>query len=386
MSFYDEVKLMEDQLISWRRDLHQMPEIGLNLPNTVAYVSKALDGLQIKYTVYPEISCITALIGSGSPCIMLRGDMDGLPIVEASDVPFASVNGCMHGCGHDLHTATMLGVAAMLKKHETELKGTVKLLFQSAEETFQGAASAIEAGALQSPDVDAAFAMHVFADTDAGSVLYGKMPMASVYGFKITIDGRGGHGSQPERCIDPINAGVQVYLALQSLIARECPPTKEAALTIGQFTSGAASNAIPQTAVLQGTLRTFEPDVHDLLIERIHEIVPAVCSAYRCQCRIEVLSDVPSVICDDAMLDLCVKSAERSGGAAKLCSGLHLTGSEDFAFIAKEVPSCYLVIGAGMEDVSLRRSQHNPEILFHEDSLARAVAIYTQVAFDYFDK
>lgn len=386
MSIYDEVILMEEQLISWRRDLHQIPEIGLDLPDTVAYVSKVLDSLQITYTVYPEISCITALIGQGSPCIMLRGDMDGLPIVEVSGEPFASVNGCMHGCGHDLHTSTMLGVAAMLKKHESELKGTVKLLFQSAEETFQGADGAIKVGVLNDPVVDAAFAMHVFADTDAGSVLYGKMPMASVYGFKITIDGCGGHGSQPERCIDPINAGVQVYLALQSLIARECPPTKEAALTIGQFTSGSASNAIPQTAVLQGTLRTFEPDVHDLLIERINSIVPAVCAAYRCQCTIEVLSDVPSVICDDEMLDLCLKSVELSQAAIDLRPGLHLTGSEDFAFIAEKLPSCYLVIGAGVDDVSRRRSQHNPEILFNEDAIARAVAIYTQVAFDYFNK
>ena len=383
MSYYQEAKSLEEKLITWRRDLHQIPEVGLELPQTVAYVSEQLKEMNIEHTVLSDISCITATLGQGSPCILLRGDMDGLPIEEPAGLEYASTNGCMHGCGHDLHAATMLGVAALLKMHESELHGSVKLLFQSGEEIFAGAQASIQAGILENPKVDAAFAMHAFAEYDCGRILYGMRPMASVYGFKITLHGKGGHGSQPERCIDPINAGVQVYLALQALLARECPPTQEAALTIGQFTAGQAANAIPEEAILQGTLRTFEPEIGRLLSSRIKEIVPAVAAAYRCTCEIETLSDVPCLMCDETFTKQALASAERSGAVEDFQDGLHLIGSEDFARFSEKVPSCYFIMGAGVEDPSKRRGQHNPEILFNEEAIVRNVAVYTQVAMDY---
>lgn len=382
-TMYEEAKKLEEKLVIWRRALHQIPETGLKLPKTVAYICAELDGMGISYTKYENISCVSVTLGQGAPCILLRGDIDGLPMQEQSGVEFASENGCMHGCGHDLHAASMLGVTALLKKHEADLKGTVKILFQSAEETFEGAAAAIRAGIMENPKVDAAFAMHAFAEPDPGVLLYGIRPMASVFGFKITLTGRGGHGSQPERCIDPINAGVQVYLALQALIARDCPPTEEAALTIGQFQAGAVANAIPNEAVLKGTLRTFDPKIRALLMERIQEIVPAVALAYRCQCRIETLSDVPGVSCDEAFLNMALESARKSGAVVSEEAGLHLIGSEDFAFYSELVPSCYFVMGAGIESRENRRGQHNPQIRFDEGAMVRDVAVYTQVALDY---
>lgn len=385
-NYYDEAKCMEEQLISWRRDLHQIPELGLHLPKTVAYICNELDQMGIDYQRMDDISCILVTLGQGDPCILLRGDIDALPIVEESGEPFACQTGWMHGCGHDLHATTMLGLASMMKKHESELKGTVKILFQSAEETFEGAEAAIKAGVLENPTVDAAFAMHAFAEIDPGEVLYGPKPMASVFGFKIIISGKGGHGSQPEKCIDPINAGVQVYLALQALIARECPPTKEAALTIGQFQAGAAANAIPSEAVLQGTLRTFDPDIRELLMGRIQEIVPAVASSYRCSCEIETLSNVPCLNCDEAFLEDALESAMRSGAVDKMTGGLHLIGSEDFACYSERIPSCYLIMGAGIEEKSQRRAQHNPQIRFDEGAIARNIAVYMQVAMDYLHK
>ena len=300
-TFLQETQNLQEQLVKWRRDLHQIPEVGTTLPQTVAYITKQLDEMQIDYQVYEKISCVVATIGSGELCFMLRSDMDALPVVEEADVPFKSTNGNMHGCGHDMHAAILLGAAKILKMHENELKGTVKLLFQSGEEVFQGAKGAVQAGVLENPHVDAAFAAHVIAAMPMGMIFTGKQAMSSVYGFKITVTGKGGHGSMPESAIDPIKAGVQGYLALQSLIAREVAGTEEAVLTIGQFSAGDVANEIPERAVLQGTLRTFKKEVRERLIARIHEMVQAVAAAYRCNAEVEVLSVCPSVITDDAV-------------------------------------------------------------------------------------
>lgn len=381
-----EAKDMKEELVAWRRALHQIPEIGPHLPQTVSYVTSQLEAMGIPYTVLEDSSNVIAAIGSGDKCFLLRSDMDALPVPEETGLPFASTNGCMHGCGHDMHAATLLGAAKLLKKHEAELPGVVKLLFQSGEETFSGAAAAIRGGVLENPHVDAAFAMHVFAAVDKNTILYHGNPMAAVYGFKITLTGHGGHGSQPENCIDPINAGVQVYLALQSLIARECPPYAEAALTIGQFEAGNAANVIPQRAVLQGTLRTFKKEITELMIKRINEIVPAVAAAYRTTAEIEVLSNVPSVVCDEALNEEFITSIRELNPSVQAVPTLHVMGSEDFAFISDAVPAGYFIIGAGVEDRSKWLGQHNPKILFNEDSLVMASASYAKVAMDWLKK
>lgn len=381
IDFVNEAKELQDTLVSWRRALHQIPEVGTSLPQTVSFITDRLDEMQISYKVYENISCVAATIGSGEPCFLLRSDMDALQVVEEADLPFKSTNGCMHGCGHDMHATMLLGAAKLLKAHENELKGTVKLLFQSGEEIFQGAKAAVQAGVLEAPHVDAGFAAHVIAAMPAGIILTGKEAMSAVYGFKITITGKGGHGSMPEQTIDPINAGVQVYLALQSLIAREIGGTEEAVLTIGQFSAGDAANIIPERAVLQGTLRTFNRDVRQRLINRINEIATAVATAYRCQTEIEVLSDCPSVVTDDDVT-ACVESEIRKilpemqviGGA------VHGMGSEDFAEITEKIPAAYFMIGAGVSDRSKWVGQHNPKVVFNEDILSTGTAIYAHVA------
>ena len=271
--FQQEAQRLQEQLVQWRRSLHQIPETGIRLPQTMAFIRQRLEEMNISYELHEEISCITATVGSGEKCFLLRSDVDALPVTEEAELPFRATNGCMHGCGHDMHGTILLGAAKLLKAHESELKGTVKLLFQSGEEVFLGAKSAIAAGVLENPKVDAAFAMHVIAMMPVGVLMTGKEAMSSVNGFKITLTGHGGHGSMPETAVDPINAAVQVYLALQSLIAREIGGSEEAVLTIGQFTAGEASNIIPERAVLQGTLRTFREDVRQRLLKRIREVV-----------------------------------------------------------------------------------------------------------------
>ena len=383
MSCFEEAKKIRENLTEWRRTLHQIPEVGITLPQTVKYVAGELEKMGITYEVKEDISCVFAVIGSGSPCILLRADMDGLGTQELSGETFASTNGCSHACGHDMHAAALLGAAKILKEKENDLKGTVKLLFQSGEETFQGASAAIQAGVLENPKVDVAFGMHSFAGYETGHLLWGQMPMAAVYGFKMIITGKGGHGAEPEKAIDSINAGVQVYLALQSLLARECPSSGQASLTIGQFSAGVTANTIPEQAILQGTLRTYDAKLRERLIKRIHEISTAVASAYRCKIEIEKLSDVPSIICDDAFSEICLESVRNNGGVKELHTDLHLGGSEDFAFISGQVPSCYMVSGAGVEDHSRWRGQHNPDIVFNEDSLPINTSVYVQVAIDY---
>ena len=388
MKFIEEARELKPYMVDIRRQLHQIPEIGTHLPRTVAMVSAELEKLGIPYEVKEDISCIFAYLGKredGVPCILLRADMDGLAIREQSGEEFACTEDTMHACGHDMHAAALLGAARILKQHESELKGCVKLLFQSAEETFEGAQAAIEAGVLENPTPQAAYGSHVFSLQTLNHIYFGHIPMGAVYGFRITVHGVGGHGSLPEHCVDPINAAVQIYLALQSLIARECPATEEAVLTIGQLKAGEAANIIPSEAVLQGTMRTFNPEIKKKLVQRLHEIVPAVAAAYRCTTDIDVLSNVPSVICDETFSDFCIKTLQDKEIASDIHTDLHLMGSEDFAQISSHIPSCYFCIGAEPEDRSHALAQHHPAIRFHEEALVTAAAAHAQITFDWLE-
>ena len=310
-----EAQAFADELAAWRHDLHQMPELGNNLPQTSAYIQARLDEMDIPHTTLVDGSCVVGLIGAGAVAqgngtckdeqagtvVMLRGDMDALPVVEESGEPFASTNGCMHACGHDMHATALLGAARLLKAREAELveaNATVKLLFQPGEETFEGARAAIADGLLENPRPQAAFAMHVNSQSPLGLVLYGSPALSGVYGFRITLQGKGGHGSSPEICIDPITAGVHVHLALQELISREVPAAKEVALTVGKFAGGLAANVIPDTCVLEGTLRGFDVELMEHLKTRIAEVVNGVATTYRTPATIETLSDVPPLVLD----------------------------------------------------------------------------------------
>lgn len=379
--FRQEAENLQSQLVAWRRALHQIPEVGTTLPQTMDFIRKELDKLGISYVLHEDISCIEAILGQGEKCFLLRSDVDALPVKEEAEVPFRSTNGNMHGCGHDLHGAILLGAAKLLKDHEKELPGRVKLLFQSGEEVFQGAKEAIKAGVLE--DVQGAFAMHVIAMMPMGIVMTGKEAMASVDGFKITLTGRGGHGSMPEAAIDPINAAVQVYLALQSLIAREIGGTEEAVLTIGQLTAGEVANVIPERAILQGTLRTFKPELRQRLVKRIEEVSNGVAATYRCLCQVEKISQCASVVTDDGVTATVRKAIGEVAPELRVLGGAHGMGSEDFAQITQKVPSAYYMMGAGPEDEKKRYGQHNPKIEFNEDVLCLGAAIYAQTALDW---
>lgn len=378
-----EARQLQNELSAWRRELHQMPEIGMQLPRTASFVKKKLSEMGIECREYPSFSCVTAVIGTGSRCFLLRSDMDALPMQEESGEPFASHNGFMHACGHDLHTSILLGAAKILKHHESELSGQVKLLFQSGEETFEGARTAVSAGILENPHVDAAFAMHVSSITPVNTIIYGPAPMASVYGFRFTLTGKGAHGSMPQLGIDPINTGVHIYLALQELISREVSPTDEAALTIGRFEAGKVGNVIPERAVLEGTLRTFKPELRAGLIKRIHDAAECTARAYRTGISLDVMSDVPAVICDEKLNGEITASVSSVDSSVRLLPVYHVMGSEDFAFISEKVPSSYFCIGAGLPDRAQWVGHHNPKVRFSEECLSLGAAVYAKSAMDW---
>lgn len=402
--FLKEAKEIREQIIQWRHDIHKIAEVGMETFETAKYVSNELTKMNISHQLIANNSGVVATIGKGNKCILLRADYDALPMKEEVDIEFKATNGNMHSCGHDLHGASLLGAAKILKAHEDELNGVVKFIFQPGEEIFKGAKACIDDGLLENPKVDCAFALHVNSQMPKNILSYGKTPMSSVYGFEIKLKGVGGHGSTPEMCVDPINTGVHIYLALQELVSREASPLDEVALTIGSFNAGSVANIIPNEAVLKGTLRTFNPKASEMMIKRINEVVKGVCMTYRTEVEFTVLSECPSVICDDTMNQLVIDSvrslewevhdeigklndfglkAFQNPNVFYMTDDMKAMASEDFAFITKEVPSSYCLLGAAYTDGRTLYGQHHPLVEFNDEALENASAIYSAVAMKY---
>lgn len=369
MNEYERALELKEETIANRRFLHENAETGLHLPETKAFVMKKLK----EYGIEP-VECgegVTATIGNGGKVILLRADMDALPMKEESGETFSSKTGAAHACGHDFHAAMLLSAAKILKEEEAELKGTVKLMFQPAEETFQGSKNMLEHGILEEPKVDAALAYHVSPGRfPVGLYMYNdkNTMMYSVDGFKITIQGKGSHGAYPQVGVDPINIGVHIHLALQELIARECNPSHSCVLTIGQFEAGTAANIIPDTAVLQGTIRTNEKEARELLVKRMKEVVEKTAEVYRGSATIEMISEVPPLICDSELTKEVVgymKELEIPNLIPH--PDVSSSASEDFAVIAEKVPSSFLYLSAGYLDERGDYPAHHPKVQFNEE-------------------
>ena len=370
MNYYERALELKNETIENRRYFHTNAEVGLDMPKAKAYVMQKLTeyGLEPKECGYG----VTATVGKGGKVILLRADMDALPMPEESGEAFACPTGKeAHTCGHDFHAAMLLTAAKMLKENEAELEGTVKFMFQPAEETFQGGKNMIENGILENPHVDAALAYHVSpGKMPVGIYMYnstGTM-MFSVDGFKITVTGKCGHGAYPHTSIDPINIGVHVYLALEALIAREADPNKACVLTVGQFTAGTAENIIPNTAVLKGTIRTNDKTNRELLVRRMKEVAIKTAETYGGTAEIEMISEVPPLICDPKFTEEIVGyMKELNIPGAMPYPGISASASEDFASIAEKVPSAFMYLSAGYTDERGMYPAHNPKALFNED-------------------
>lgn len=370
MNYYERALELKDETIANRRHIHKNAETGLDLPKTKAYVMEKLTeyGLEPKDCGYG----VTATLGKGGKVLLLRADMDALPMPEESGEEFACPTGKeAHTCGHDFHAAMLLTAAKMLKEKEDTLEGTIKFMFQPAEETFEGSKNMIENGILENPPVDAALAYHVspgkmpiglFMYNDKDTMMY------SVDGFKITIHGKGSHGAYPHVGIDPINIGVHIHLALQELIARESDPTHSCVLTIGQFAGGTAANIIPETAVLQGTIRTNKLEARELLVRRMKEVAEKTAAVYNGTVDIEMISEVPPLICNPKLTDEVVGYMQELGiPGLTPYPGISASASEDFAVIAEKVPSTFMYLSAGYLDERGQYPAHHPKAQFNED-------------------
>ena len=369
MDFYKRALALREETISHRRWLHSNAEVGLHMPKGQTYVMEQLRGYGLD--PHPCGHGVIAELGQeGGRTILLRADMDALPMPEESGESFSCPTGTeAHTCGHDFHAAMLLTAAKILKENESMLSGRVRFMFQPAEETFEGAKDMLANGVLEG--VDAALAYHVGPGRmPVGLFMYnsGKTMMYSVDGFRITIHGRGAHGAYPHRSIDPINIGVHVYLALESLIAREADPGKACVLTIGNFSAGSAPNIIPDTAVLQGTLRTNDSASREKLVRRLKEVALKTAEVFGGMAQVEMISEVPPLVCDPAMTDEMVSYMEELPipGLTPV-PDTSASASEDFAIIAERVPSVFMYLSAGYMDERGDVPAHNPKVQFNEE-------------------
>ena len=370
MNYYERALALKEETIAHRRWFHTNAEVGLNMPKGQAYVLAELEKLGI--SAKPCGHGVSATIGKPGKCILLRADMDALPMPEESGLDFACPTGTeAHTCGHDFHVAMLLTAAKLLKENEANLEGTVKFMFQPAEETFEGAKDMIAHGILENPPVDAALAYHVTSgQMPVGIYMYNNAStmMYSVDGFRITVTGRGAHGAYPHSSIDPINIAVHVYLALEALIAREADPSKSCVMTVGSFHAGSAANIIPDTAVLEGTIRSNDKDARALLVRRMKEVAQKTAAVYGGMAEITMLSEVPPLVCDSKMTNEIIGyMKEMNLPGAMPYPGITASASEDFASIAEKVPSVFMYLSAGYLDARGAAPAHNPKVRFNED-------------------
>lgn len=385
-ALYQEALAAGEELAACRRTLHQTPELGMDLPNTVAHVCRELEKLGIQ----PQklAGGVTACIGKpGGKVFLLRGDMDALEMPEESGLPFAAACGRAHTCGHDLHTTMLLGAARLLKAHEGELAGQVKLMFQPGEENLQGAAAMVKAGILQNPRVDAALALHVFpGDCHLGTVMWRQGPaLASSDSFRITVTGKAGHGAIPQNAVDPLSIAAHILLALQEVNAREVDPQDPLVLTVCTVHAGQLHNAIPENAVLTGSIRAFSNHNRALARERLVQICQGMAELFRGSCRVEFLAGAASLHNQpDLAAELAGYTAEIAEQMTELPKQM---GSEDFAEVTQEVPSVFMGIGAGgPEEIYHQGGSHNPKVVFNEGVLPLGAAVLAGCAANWLAK
>lgn len=387
-TIFTKAEEMKSELIEIRRHIHQNPELDMNTINTSKYVAELLKKMGYEPKFIGE-NGVTATVGKeGGKVFLLRADMDALPIQEESGLEYSStVEKVSHCCGHDLHTAMLLGAAKLLKENEDSLKGMVKLLFQPGEENMKGAKNMLASGILENPKVDGACAVHVNASVKTGRVLVFNGPAcASSDLFTIEIKGCGGHGSFPHKTIDPINVASHIHIALQELQSRELDPNTMGVLTIGCIKAGSTFNVIPNEAILMGTIRTYSNEIRNMLISRMKEITTHTAKAFRADVNVKMSENytIP-LVCDSKIGNMAMKAYANVLPKEDIqLMNKPFPGSEDFAFIADEVPSVFVVIGASI-DKEVKYGQHHPKVIFNEDCLVIGATAYAQLASEWLE-
>lgn len=388
---WNECKDLQEYIVGLRRDLHQIPEIGLNLPKTSAYVAAELDKLGIPYVCSQKDTGIIATIRGGNPgkTIALRADMDALPILEETGLPFASRHeGFMHACGHDSHTAMLLGAGKVLWNNREKLNGTVRLLFQTSEEQSRGAEVMIENGGVEG--ADAVFGTHIgsIIDRTIGAGTFIVTPgccMASFDKFVIKVKGEGCHGSTPEKGVDPINIAAHIVLGLQTIRTRELAAARPLVLTIGKIAGGSQYNIIPNEVVIEGTIRTLEDEVRQYAVRRIEEISKATAAVYGGTVDYEIIWGAPPVVNDNDMAALAAKSAKAVLGEGNVITSVKAPnmGGEDFAYYLEKVPGAYMFLSSANAEKGTDYPHHNPKFDVDEDVFWQGSAVFVKIVEDF---
>jgi amidohydrolase len=367
-----------------RRDFHMHPELGYQEVRTAGIVAKELTSLGLEVTTGVAETGIVSVLegGSSGPTILLRFDMDALPVLEETGKEYASKNpGVMHACGHDGHISVGLTVAQILKRKRKSLHGQARLVFQPAEEGLGGAERIIEAGVLKNPTPDRTLALHIWNELPVGTIAIVPGPlMAESEIFQVKFTGRGGHGALPQQAVDPIAAAAQVVIALQTIVSRNISPLQSAVISVTQFQAGEAFNVIPQTAELRGTIRMFEPQVRETIISRFHELVAGIAQAMGCSTEIQIRRLTPPVVNDPILADRLARRVREELPVAELKTSYQLMVSEDMAYLMEQVPGVYMLVGGAHPGAIPDYPHHHPKFDFDESALVWASALMALAA------
>lgn len=398
-----EIQALQPQLVEWRRRLHQRPELGFKEYITAEFVAQKLQEWGIEHqTGIAKTGIVATIAGSmqedrckrqnsqtiQNPRVLaIRADMDALPVQEENEVPYKSQHdGIMHACGHDGHTAIALATAYYLSQHRDDFAGTVKIIFQPAEEGPGGALPMIEAGVLKNPDVDAIIGLHLWNNLPLGTVgVRSGALMAAVELFNCTILGKGGHGAMPHQTVDSVVVAAQIVNALQTIVARNVDPIDSAVVTVGELHAGTAHNVIAASARLSGTVRYFNPKFEGYFGQRIEQIIAGICQSYGATYNFEYWQLYPPTINNAGMAELVRSQAaeviETSVGIVPECQTM---GGEDMSFFLQEVPGCYFFLGSANPDKDLAYPHHHPRFDFDETALGMGVEIFVRCVEKFF--
>jgi len=383
-SFLEQATSLRDWIVGIRRELHQHPELLYEEVRTSAIVRRELDALGIPYRHPVATTGVVATLGNGrGPCVALRADMDGLPIHEDVDVPFRSqTDGKMHACGHDCHTAMLLGAARLLKAQERGINGTVKLFFQPAEEGGAGALKMCEEGALSNPDVQRVFGMHVWPYLPTGTLGSRAGTLLAAAGIlNIKVIGKGGHAAMPHGAIDPVATSAAIIVGLQTIISRELDPLEAGVISVTSIHGGEAFNVIPPEVQMIGTIRSLTSRGLQRLQERVREVAAQIASAHRCQAVVTFPGhDYPATVNDETCWSLARTIAGELVGRQSVVEVTPVMGGEDFSYFLERVPGCFVVLGIRNEAKGAVQGVHHPQFVVDEDALPIGTALHASFA------
>ena len=392
-TFKQEANDLFPQLVAWRRDFHQHPELAFQEVRTAGIVAEHLNELGLEVSTGVGKTGVVAMVEGDNlpddaPILMLRFDMAALPILEETNAPYQSTNpGVMHACGHDGHTAIGMGVAKLLAKHRNHLPGRVKLVFQPGEEGAGGAMAMIKDGALENPKPAASFGLHLMSRTPLNKVVAqaGEL-MAGADKISLTVTGKGGHGAMPHETIDAIVVASHIVVAWQSVVSRNVHPIESAVVTVGVFNAGGAGNIIAEQATLLGSMRWFKREVRDLVIKRLEETAKGICAAFGATCQLEIGGGVGSVVNTEEGAEIVRNAALAVVPSEDVIEISPEMVSEDMSEFLNRAPGCFFFIGANDPEKPLNAPHHNPRFDWDERMMPTGVAIMANATVEYLER